>query len=197
VPQFKWSEKRREYIYGNSRAVPAETLDGWIAAAAEKAEARMRGIAQRFADGEINYSQWVIDSKNEIRVAARGMAQIAYGGKLTPKQAGRLGAMVKVQYGFFNDFAALVESGQVLPGQGLIGRAGLYGANAYPIYQYFVGDREKAAGAKEERNILGSRGASCSGCIGESARGWVKIGKMIPIGSRQCRARCRCRRESR
>lgn len=197
-PKFSWSVSRREYVYRNGKAVSAETLDGWIAAAADNAEARMRAIAQRFADGEINFAQWVVETRAEIRVGARGMAHLAYGSQLDPKRLGKLGQLVKRQYEYFNDFAAAVESGDLLPGPGLIARAGLYGANNYPIFQAFVGQREKAAGMKQERNLLGGRGASCASCVSESAKGWVKIGLLIPCGSRTpCRARCRCRIEHR
>lgn len=55
--------------------------------------------------------------------------------------------------------------------------------------------RERTArlsGKREERNILHAN-ESCAGCKAETARGWVGIGELIPVGQREpCRRFCRC-----
>lgn len=195
-PKFKWSAKRREYIYGNGRAVSADTLNNWISQAADNAEQRMRSIAQRFVDGEINTAEWVIATKDEMRAGVRGMAMLANGGTLDKKQLGAVGAAVRKQYGFFNDFLNAVENGEVAKGPALVARAGLYGANQFVQFQAFQRAREQQAGMTEEKNILGIAD-HCSGCLTETSRQWVTIGKLVPIGSRDCRARCRCHFEFR
>lgn len=193
-PKFKWSAKRREYVYGNGRAVSADTLAGWVSTAADNAEQRLRTIAERYVEGKINHAEWVLQTKDEIRRGVRGMAQLANGGQLDKQTISAVGNAVKAQYKFFSAFSNAVENGEVPLGKKLIARAGLYGANQYVQFQHASRAGEKASGARRERNVLGAA-EHCAGCIRESARGWVSIGKLVPIGNRECRARCRCRLE--
>lgn len=47
-------------------------------------------------------------------------------------------------------------------------------------------------GATRERNVLHAR-ESCAGCLVETARGWVPLGELVPVGQREpCRQFCRC-----
>src|SRR5262245_19724466 len=156
----------------------------------------MRAIAEQYVAGTINHAEFVIQSKAEIRAGGRGMAMLENGGELSKSDLGRIGAAVKQQYRFFDAFANAVENGDVPLGQGLIARAGLYGANQFSQFQAFVRVREKKAGITHERNILGFAD-HCAGCLAETGRGWVKIGSLVPIGSRDCLARCRCTYEYR
>lgn len=48
-----------------------------------------------------------------------------------------------------------------------------------------------ATGMTEARRIR-RRAESCPGCVEWARRGWVPIAQMPPIGSLQCRSRCRC-----
>lgn len=193
-PKFKWSPKRREYVYGNGRAVSPETLSGWIATAADNAEQRMRAIAQQYAEGKINHAEWVLQSKDEIRRGVRAMAQLANGGGLDKRQLGMVGAAVKQQFGFLAEFANAVEAGDVLLDQSLVARAGLYGSNHFTVYQNFSLAREKQAGVKFAKRTLSMVAMHCPQCPTYQTPDFVPINKIKPIGTDcQCRARCRCR----
>jgi hypothetical protein len=73
-----------------------------------------------------------------------------------------------------------------------IARAESYGATVW-------GDAQEIARASyaregvfdEERLVLGDA-EHCQGCIDDNARGFVPIGTLAPIGSRECRQNCRC-----
>lgn len=192
-PKFKWSAKRRQYIYNNGKPVSAETLNGWVATAADNAEQRMRAIAQKYVDGKINHAEWVIQSKDEIRKGVRGMAQLAAGGTLDKKQVATMANIVKKQYGFFRDFSNGVDNGEILLDGNLVARAGLYGSNHYTVFQNLVLSREKAAGVKMAIRRLSPVREHCPECPGHQRLTPTPINKITPIGVNcSCRARCRC-----
>lgn len=51
-------------------------------------------------------------------------------------------------------------------------------------------------GYVEERSVLGIAD-HCDGCLAEAGKGWRPIGTLLPIGGRDCKARCRCHFEYR
>jgi hypothetical protein len=59
----------------------------------------------------------------------------------------------------------------------------------------FEGGRRQAAtevGYRFERNILAAS-EHCQGCLDETAKGWVALGRLVPVGQRLCLTRCYCR----
>jgi hypothetical protein len=52
---------------------------------------------------------------------------------------------------------------------------------------------DAAAVFTEEKNVLGATDQHCAVCKGETRRGYVPVGSLIPIGQRTCMSRCLCR----
>jgi hypothetical protein len=79
----------------------------------------------------------------------------------------------------------------------MVARAQMYGRAAHSTFEAARSRDAEASGVEqEERNITGS-GDPCTECPSLSARGWVPLGSLPPVGSRACLANCRCRIERR
>ena len=71
---------------------------------------------------------------------------------------------------------------------------------AVNMYFETEADARSGQGYTEYRNVLGLAEKHCDGagsCLGESSRGWVAIGSLIPIGARTCGGNCLCSYEYR
>lgn len=187
---FTWSKSKRQY-YRNGETVSDDELNGWIHQTVDKAMDRIEQLSRRYVAGEINHAEWVIDFKAEIKKGLRGMAHLANGGELDPRTLGALGAAVREQYKFLDRFASAVENGDVKLGPGLIARSKMYADGFWGQYQNFQRLREEEAGMAYERLVLGAA-QHCPECQHDANRGFVKIGTLKPLGSRQCLSRCRC-----
>ena len=192
---FNWSESERRY-FQDGNPIPDNTLRDWIDQTVEKAQDRIGQLTQDYVNGSINHPEWVLGMQNEIRRGVRGMATLANGGSLSKRQLGYVGQAVKQQFGYLSNFANQLETGEVALGSGAVARAKMYAGGFWGQYQNFARLREKDAGTKYERLVLGVA-LHCSDCPADAARDWVPIGTLTPIGSRQCLSRCRCHFEYR
>lgn len=74
----------------------------------------------------------------------------------------------------------------------LLRRIGLYGSAAWSALLEFSRRLAVIQGYTSEMNVLGMA-EHCQGCIDETAKGWVPIGALVPIGQRTCLSNCKCR----
>ncbi len=135
--------------------------------------------------------------RDEIRSAhtASAMAAIGGRGELNSSWWGRLGQILKHQYAFLSNFSRQIGGG--LPLTARIGaRAALYIESARATYHSVERLNMRLKGKMEELSVLGIAD-HCDGCLSEAAKGWRPINTLLPIGSRDCRARCRCHFEYR
>lgn len=88
-------------------------------------------LAQRLADGELTLQQWVNQVRGHIKTVYLAEYMLGKGGKnnMTQSDYGRLGAMLKSQYGFLNDFAADIAGGH-LSVRAIIARSQQYVSSA-------------------------------------------------------------------
>lgn len=111
--------------------------------------------------------------------------------ELTVEESKILTAQVVAQESYLKNFEAQVVAGSQSP-EGIPARAAMYGhavwGTALNTQRQVVIDSGEAT---EERNILGNSD-HCRDCPVETAKGWVPIGTLIPIGGRECLTSCRC-----
>lgn len=116
--------------------------------------------------------------------------------ELTVEESKILTAQVVAQESYLKNFEAQVVAGSQSP-EGIPARAAMYGhavwGTALNTQRQVVIDSGEMT---EEINILGGEN-HCEECPAESAKGWVPIGTLKPIGSRQCLVLCRCHIETR
>jgi len=109
---------------------------------------------------------------------------------------GKVGAQIKAQYAYLNNFAQEIASGkQALNGQ-VLARADMYGKATHSTYEAIRGQMAEVRGMTEERRVL-TPGENCPDCIDYAAQGWQPIGSLPVIGDSVCMTNCRCEFEYR
>jgi len=189
---YAWSRKQGRYQYRNGRPVQQDTLSGWVGAAIESSQGRIAELTERRVAGTINTAEWTIGMREELRAGHRMMAHLAHGPELSKQQLGRLGAVMRAQYKYLNAFSAGIDSGDVPLSGAMVSRAKMYTEALWATWQNEGTAAQARRGKTKIINILNPSAEHCAGCLAESARGWVDIGKEVPIGARDCRVRDRC-----
>ena len=115
--------------------------------------------------------------------------------QMTPADFGRVGARMKEQLRFLDRFAAQVDAGLPLDGR-FMQRSKLYGTAGLATAHRTQTVVSQVRGFDEEKNVI-QDGESCPGCEAEESRGWVPLGSLRPIGTRDCLSNCRCGRQLR
>lgn len=194
---IKWSVARREYIYGNGRAVGREKVDGWVQTAVSNAKEEARSVAQRFVDGDINRAEFELEMRDLIKNHHRAVHVIANGGvsQMTPSLWGQVGQVIKEQYEYLTAFVNAIDNGEVTPSPALVNRATMYMDALYASYSNATHDRESLAGVTMARRILDPAADHCSDCVNWASDEFKPIDEVQPIGSSSCLVRCRCRIE--
>jgi hypothetical protein len=190
---YKWSPSTGRYVRPNGRFVAKVDVRAAIDAALEKESAKAVLLSQELRNGTISLSAW----REEMRIMIKNVhvynAAIAKGGfaQMTAADYGRVGQIVRGEYGFLEGFARGIASGKVPLDGRFTERAKQYAQAGRGTYHQTERAIMKAAGMTKEWNIL-HPADHCGGCLGETARGKVPIGSLIPIGGRTCRRKCRC-----
>lgn len=192
MPAFTWSTKQGRYQYRNGKAVPRETLGGWVSDAIESSQEEIDAQTRGLVDGVITVAAWLLFMRGVLRAGHRMMAQLAYGPSLSPKQLGRLGAIVKAQYRYLDAFTAAIENGDLPLTAGLATRAVMYAEAFWTTWQNETAAAQGDRGMTEILNVLDENAEHCDGCLEETARGWIPLGDEVPIGARDCLVRDRC-----
>jgi hypothetical protein len=190
---FRWSPKTGRYVFASGRFVKKADVRKAIDAALEKESGRALLLAQKVRNGTISLSAWRAEMREMIKNVHIYDAAIAKGGfaQLTAADYGRIGQIVRGEYGFLEGFAREIASGkQALDGR-FTERAKQYAQAGRKTYHQTERAVMRAAGYTTEFNKLG-KAEHCGGCIAETARGHVPIGSLVPIGDRKCRRKCRC-----
>jgi len=198
--KYTWDALRRVYINDATGKVVTPWQQRQIGLRiVNKSAAAMKQLAEDYVEGAASFEEWAVGMREAVKSVHSAMSQFAYGGKaqMGVAERGRLGATIRDQYKYLSQFALEVEAGRVEVGDALIARSEMYGKAGWATYQDQVGHREKHAGMDEERSFLEPDADHCQDCFDEASIGWAPIGSLVPIGSRQCVARCQCSMEYR
>jgi hypothetical protein len=126
--RWEWSRAARRYRDTDSgKFLPAKTIttlrDNLV-------DARAREIArvtQEVADGKRQVVDWLVAMREQVKIATLAEYTFGRGGRNALEQSdfGRVGALVKAQYRYLDDFAAQLGAGLLSPQQATA-RAALY-----------------------------------------------------------------------
>jgi hypothetical protein len=195
---YRWSEATRRYIDGRGRFIP----NGQALKALEKDLANLNRLTDKLAGdlraGRISLDAWRAEMMEIIKHTHLGSATLAKGGRaqMQPADYGRVGQIVREQYGFLEQWVRDITTGEAPLDGRLTSRAKQYVTAARPTYVAVRQADVSEAGFDEERSIL-TPAEHCLTCIVQDAIGWQPMGQMIPIGDRPCRANDKCRCEFR
>jgi hypothetical protein len=198
VADFVYDAASGRYRNAGGRYVTQASVRDAVDDMLDAATARMQALARRLQAGTLHLASWQRQMAAEIKAAHLDAAIIAHGGRpaMTKSDYGWAGRRIRDQYGYLRAFARQAASGEQPLTDQLVARAALYGQAGRATYEAMRQRDDRARGFDEERNVLGAAD-HCPDCVGASARGWVPIGTLIPIGQRVCRVNCRCRMERR
>lgn len=160
---------------------------------ADLASTRMAGHTRNMQAGTTTLADWQAQMLAEIKATHVAAGVAAHGGRaqMSPSDWGRVGQRVRAEYGYLRQMTADIASGkQPLDGR-LVARAQQYGQASRVTFEAIKASDDKARGMTVERNVLHGRD-HCGECPKLSERGWVTIGSLPPIGSRDCRVNDRC-----
>lgn len=197
--RFAWDEdsgRYRDLRTGRylSRGRARALLDSYT----DQISDRMARVSESLVRGEISLTDWESRMRGLVKEAHAVACATARGGwsRMTQADYGRLGSIVKEQYRYLRSFSADVALGIVPRTNAIRARARLYAESGRRTH--FETERRLMAGRGyvEERSVLGIAD-HCDGCLEEAGKRWRPIGTLLPIGGRDCKARCRCHFEYR
>lgn len=157
----------------------------------------LRGLGQdvrSLSSDPSSADRWALSMIDMVKAAALVGSAFAIGGwaRLNAREVAFIESHVGQEVDYLNRFADEVDAGRVAQDGRFVRRAMLYASAGWSFYQL---NRNQIAGQRgyvEERNILDPGAEHCDSCVGQSSRGWVPIGTLIPIGQRLCLSNCRC-----
>jgi hypothetical protein len=165
----------------------AEALAADLAHEAARPVAKApRLVADRVAAFFASARRTIATAGLAATLALRGVPE------LPPEDRAALAAAVAEQEGFLAQFHAAVLAGSQPPDGTLAARAEQYGRSAWAMAHRVDQAAAARAGRRQVRSQLGPADQSCPGCVAEAEKGWVDIGGLVPIGSRECKSSCRC-----
>jgi hypothetical protein len=164
-----------------------------VDAAADTASEHLAHLSARLLSGELRLSEWQMEAMRTIRLGHVAAGVVAHGGraKMTPADWGFIGRRIRDEYGYLRDFANGIEAGAVPLDGRIAARAALYGQGIRPTFEAMRSRDAAGYGYQAERSVM-HPAEHCSECVNEAGRGWVELGSIVPIGSRQCLANCHC-----
>lgn len=158
-----------------------------------KSQQRITTASDALRSHQLSLLEWRDIMRTEIKNIHLASEALASGGwaQLDAGAFGRVGARVKTQYQYLENFMRQVLDGTQRTDGTFFNRARQYVASARPAFHESMLEGARAAGYRFERNIL-HPAEHCTECLDMSALGKVPLGTLIPIGSRICRGNDRC-----
>ncbi len=181
-----------------ARVRPA--VDAYLAASGREATR----LADDLRAGRISLEEWRLAMKDVIKSTHMNLTRVAKGGRvgMTAADNGRVGQIVRREYGFLERWVEQIKAGWVLDGR-LTARARQYADAGGETFDLLERSEMAGRGMQQERNVLAATADHCLpnplrgtvGCVALTALGWVPIGTLPVPGSvrRSCGRNCRCR----
>jgi hypothetical protein len=201
MPSYRWEPgagvtgRYRDLRTG--RFLPPATvrreLDAYLANSGDAVKA----LAEQLRGGQINLADWQTAMRQQIKMTQLNAQAAAVGGynNMTPADYGRVGQRVRQQYGFLQEFARQIETGEQRLDGTLARRAELYIKTGRATYYDGVSPAAVEAGATHIRSRL-NPADHCEECVFFDGK-WFALGSelWVPTGLRECRGNCRCSEE--
>lgn len=196
---YTFDPRASRYRAPNGQFVSEEQLHAAVLKAADAAGERMAALTTRLQAGKLSLADWEAQMLGEIRSTHVAASLAAHGGRAMASQADYavISAQVRQQYQFLHSWATDIANSKAPLNGLLVNRARLYARSSIGSFEGMKERDARNSGAQmEERNVLGAAEHHCSECP-ELPRGWLPLGTLPPVGTRECGANDRCRIERR
>lgn len=196
APRIRWTGVRyRDPVTGRfiARAAVRRALEDSLANLTRLTDT----LAGDLRFGRISLVQWREQMRLIVKQTQMAAAELARGGRaqMTQSDYGRVGQLVRRQYGFLETWVDQIKAGLPFDGR-MEERAKQYLRGARSAYIAHEVQALRQRGFDEIRTVL-HPAEHCPECLAEAARGFVRIGDHVPIGQRICRNNDRCTAEFR
>lgn len=204
-------DRRRGIFRVDGRAVSVTTIRVLLTQIEKIGGARLKVHLDAFLRGDIDLDEWQTRTSSTIRVSHTLATALAVGGIDRAETNEEAGKRIREELMFLAGMRSDIEKGKMSDSR-MRSRALSY-MLAVPVTYWFIDQREKeklrelkrvkkvTAGIEyteeeirkiyKEARRYRRASESCSGCIAYSGF-WMPIEKMPPIGTLDCRSRCRC-----
>ena len=192
--RYRWNEGAGRYIGSRGRFVSGSAVRGALDEFVDGQATAMGNLTGMLRDGSISLADWQRAMMEQVKQTHLASVAAQRGGwaQLTQADYGRAGQRIRQQYEYLRNFAQEIADGtQPLDGRA-VQRTRLYGQAGRNTYHLSERTDMERRGFDEERNILDPAAKHCQSCIDETARGWVSLGALVPIGERTCNMNDRC-----
>lgn len=194
---YQWDLSASRYRDASTgKFVSERDIRGAVDQVVNAAQQQMVDLTTALREGRTTLGVWQADMMRAVKDANVATAVAAHGGRqaMAPADWLFIARDIKGQYGYLRGWAAEIEAGAVPS----IGRAELYGIRATSAYEGMrLRDMRNSGADVLVRNVLDTAAEHCSECPALSARRWVPLDEMVPVGQRKCLSRDRCRLEYR
>lgn len=197
-------EDNKYYSIPSGRPITNKQLRSAIMRVSNEASVRMKKETQQLIAGAIILSVWYMRMRNLMKALYKTVWLVSIGGFLFDDdlQRNAFYAFILLQFGYLDNFASQIESGeQALNGMAMT-RAGMYGKHGNTEWLNIKLDKGKRMGRTEGRRILGPNENHCTdrehpesgrpGCLELAGLGWIPIGQIVPLGGAICYDNCLC-----
>lgn len=198
TPRYRYNIVAGRYIDNRGRYVSQAKVLNALERQSKVSERQILRLAERLSNGDIDLQTWRMGMVRELKSLHLINTAVARGGwaRMTSADYGRVGGRLARQYEYLNRLASQIQYGtQQLNGQ-FIQRVKMYVGAARGTYQIERDEVVKELEFDQESNVLGNA-EHCEECIRETARGWVPLGTLMPIGQRLCKTNCKCHKRYR
>jgi hypothetical protein len=191
-PSLTWNATAGRFQRPDGRFVPASVVRAELDKSLVATANRVRALGDDLRAGRVSLDAWRQAMKDEIKAAHLRSAALARGGWSQMDQAafGRTGQIIRTEYHHLEAWTQQIKSGWVLDGR-LSSRGQLYTAAARGTFHQVQREEMIKRGNDLERSLL-HPAEHCPECLAQAALGWVPLGTLVPIGSRQCLRNCKC-----
>lgn len=191
MPFFTYDKKSARFRDSNGRFITAEKVQGQIQKLTDKLEKDFRSSAKQLNQGKINIAEFQNQMKDLIKSSHTIAGAVAGGGRahLSQSDWGKIGAKVREQYKFLNQFARDIENGRVSPAQ-IEHRASTYKDAVRLFFAEIELQKQLEIDSEAKRELHATE--SCTDCISWAAKGWIKTKEMAPLGTLICKRFCKC-----
>ena len=202
---------RYQEATGRRRMVARRTVRKHLKSSLQASKDVIDTIADMWDAGTISSDDWRLAMREELKLVYTVQYMRGRGGRgrMTPADWGRIGGMLKEQYGYLDAFAEQVAAGSLTVGQikvrngemiGVFGderghhdhnettndpveldRSRMYSNSAREAYERALGIVARDTGSTHEKWTLGATEQSCPDCIALSKMGWVSIGTIDQV----------------
>lgn len=197
-PLFTWDRLALRYRDSGGRFVSRREVRQALDDTLRSLRHEMRGITQDMRAGKLTVGEWHVAMRDAVKDVHLFSAALAKGGwdQLTQADYGRVGQIVRGQYGYLSDFAIGMAFGNVPTDGRVLVRTDLYFEAGRGTFHAIEDASIDETEFDQERSVL-HPADHCDECIEEAEAGWQPRGQMVPIGQRQCMSRCRCTKQYR